>query len=276
MKRGQLICPTRLALVCRILALASGALAVGSPVQAGFILLPPGLQPGDPFQVAFVTSGTFSAELSDISYYNSVVTNAATAAGLDTIDGQAVTWHAIASTAAINALDNALQTAPVYDLQGQLITATPGGLWTSNQHFLNHPIDVTELGNPLIGGYVWTGSNQLGMGFPEQTLGNDLFLVAIGDLSSIFPSWIWIAAQPPDTLLHLYALSSPLIVPYQSTVPEPSSLQLGVLALAALLTWWRLIGHRRASKREGSRAPPGGIRNRHCPACVGTGSRRGY
>jgi len=235
----------RFVIVLKIMALAFVVLGVGSPVQAGSVILPSGLQPGDPFQVAFVTSGTSSAESSNIADYNRFVSDAATAAGLDIIDGQPVTWHAIASTATINAQENAPQTAPVYDLQGRLITAIPGGLWNSPRLFLDNPIDVTESGNQLPCGYVWTGSNVTGLGIIEFTLGSRLRLVSIGDLTSAFPSWLNTSVQESSESFHIYALSSPITV--LDPVPEPSSFHLGVLGLMSLLTWWS-SGRCRGSK----------------------------
>jgi hypothetical protein len=230
----------RLVIVLKIMALAFGVLGVGSPVQAGPVILPSGLQPGDQFQVAFVTSGTFSAESSNIADYNRFVSAAATAAGLDLIDGQPVTWNAIGSTATIDAQDNAPQTAPVYDLQGRLITAIPGGLWNSPQLFLDNPIDVTQSGNQLPSGYVWTGSTVNGEGLFLLTLGSDYRLVSVGDLASRFPSWLDTAFQESSKSFHIYALSSPITVPGPdpASVPEPSSVHLGVLGLMSLLTWW--------------------------------------
>ena len=198
----------RLVIVLKIMTLAFGVFGVGYPVRAGSMILPSGLQPGDQFQVAFVTSGTFRAESSNIADYNRFVSAAATAAGLDIIDGQAVTWKAIGSTATINAQDNAPQTAPVYDLQGRLITAIPGGLWNSPRLFLNNPIDVTESGNQLRSGYVWTGSTDTGEGLLLLTLGSDFHLVSVGDLASKFPSWLNTAFQESNEPFHIYALSA--------------------------------------------------------------------
>ena len=89
--------------VPRVLALTCGIGGGGGFAQADFILLPPDLAPGQTFQVAFVTTGSVDAISNDISVYNNFVADAAAAAGLDVINGQAVTWHAIMSTTSIDA-----------------------------------------------------------------------------------------------------------------------------------------------------------------------------
>jgi hypothetical protein len=223
------------AIVTRSLVLCLVALGVGSPARAGSPMPPTGLGPGDSFQLVFVTSGTTTAVSSDIADYNRFVSAAAAAAGLDLIDGQPVTWQAIGSTATVDARNNAPQTAPVYDLLGDLITASPGGLWNTRLLFLQHPIDVTELEAPLLRGSVWTGSTDEGTGNDGLTLGSSLTLATVGDLTSEFPSWISTGFFPESQQFHVYALSSPITIP---SVPEPSSLYLGGLALITLLTWW--------------------------------------
>jgi hypothetical protein len=245
MKRGLLRCPPRslLVVVLRTLALILAISGVDPPARAGSLVLPSGLKPGDTFQLAFVTDGTYSAESSDIAAYNGFVSDVATAAGLNVIDGQSVTWSAIGSTSTVDARGNAPQTAPVYDLKGQLITATAGGLWTTGQHFLDHPIDVTESGSVLGRGLVWTGTQVDGSGWAGLSLGTDSLFIGVGDLTSIYPSWISTAYFYPSDELHIYALSSPILV----SVPEPSALGLCALGFLSFLTW-RSIGRRRRGK----------------------------
>ncbi|APW63263.1 hypothetical protein [Paludisphaera borealis] len=270
MKRSKLNRPSGLVVVPRVLALSCGVFGVGLSAQADTILLPADLKPGQTFQVAFVTNGTLTAESSDIAVYNNFVTLAAAAAGLDVINGQPVTWTAIISTATVNARDNAPQIAPVYDVDSLLITAVPGGLWNTTSKFLNNPINTTESGNQLLWGYVGTGSNASGVSSPGPTFGSAAPLMAQGDLTSIFPSWLANAYLFPGTTYHLYALSSPITIrePNQNpggepggnpggnpggdlggdpggndpggprTVPEASSLRLGMLGFLSLLARW--------------------------------------
>lgn len=254
MKRSKLTRPSGLVVVPRILALSCGVFGVGFSAEADSILLPADLKPGQIFQVAFVTNGTLDAKSNDIAVYNNFVTLAAAAAGLDVIDGQAVTWHAVMSTAAVNARDNAQQLAPVYDVETHLITALPGGLWNTTSKFLKHPIDFTEAGDQLAWGYVWTGSDSKGMYSPGPSIGHDLNLWGMGELVSIFPNWIHSAYLTRSEPYHLYALSSPITVPDPDqdpggspAVPEPASLRLGIFGLLPLLA-------RRAFERWKARA----------------------
>jgi hypothetical protein len=209
--------------VPRILALSYGVFAAAPPIKADTILLPSDLQPGQTFQIAFLTSGTTSAVSTDISYYNNFVTNAAAAAGLDVINGQEVTWNAVFSTAAIDAKINAPQTSPVYNLDMQLVTAKPGGLWNTSPFILKNPINVTEQGDMLTIGYVWTGSDQLGRYSAGPSAGRGQSPVGIGEFVSIFPNWLSSAYFPATNVYHLYALSSPITVPNPNASPGNGS-----------------------------------------------------
>jgi len=196
-----------------MLALSCGfAVAAAPSSQAETILLPTDLKPGQTFQIAFLTTGTVSAASTDIAFYNNYVTQAAAAAGLDVINGQAVTWNAIFSTSSIDARDNAAQTSPVYNLDMKLVTANPGGLWNESPFFLKNPINVTETGDALTTGYAWTGSDTRGRYSPGPSPGRGQILVGLGEFRSTFPNWLSSAYFPPTNLYHLYALSSPITV----------------------------------------------------------------
>lgn len=73
--------------------------------------VPPGLQPGDRYHLAFNSSTFTPARSSDVGFYNTFVQNAADAAGLGS--GQGVRWKAIASTATVHARNNAVVGANV-------------------------------------------------------------------------------------------------------------------------------------------------------------------
>jgi hypothetical protein len=219
MKRSRSNLPLALGTVPRILALTYGVFAAAPPSEADTILLPTDLKPGQTFQIAFLTSGTTTALSTNISYYNNFVADAAAAAGLDMINGQSVTWNAIFSTAAIDAKYNAAQTSPVYNLNMQLVTATPGGLWNTIPSILKNPISVTEQGDVLSFGYVWTGSDILGRYSSGPSAGRDQPLVGIGEFVSVFPNWLSSAYFPATNVFHLYALSSPITVLDPNQIP---------------------------------------------------------
>lgn len=252
--------------VPRAFVMTCGVVGVSISAEAGSIIVPDDLKPGQSFQLAFVTSGAISALSSDIDVYNGFVTDAAAAAGLDVVNGQAVKWTAIASTASVNASDNAPQTAPVYDVQARLIAA-PGTFWDNIPVFLEKPIDTTEFGVQLESGYVWTGSDDRGQGTRGVSLG--IFFASYGNLASPFSSWISSGIYLASAQLPVYALSSPILVPVAEggtggpgggtgdpgggtgdpgggtggpggphAVPEASSLRLGALSLLTMFIGW--------------------------------------
>lgn len=192
----------------------------GKAALGASIILPSDVETGGTFQLAFVTSGTFRPTASSIATYNAYVSAAAKAAGLDVINGQKVVWTAIVSTTTVNASVNAPQIAPLYNLNQELVTPDAGGLWDTFIHIFQNPIDVTEKGETLDYGYVWTGTDEHGKFRPSYAMGSP-FLAGFGDLSSQFTSWVSAGVYPTTYEFHLYAISSPIIA---AVVPEPSSL----------------------------------------------------
>ena len=84
--------------------------------------LPAGLTPGfDQYRVCNRDDPAVSS--SDISTYNAFVTSEANQDSV--LSSLGVTWHAIVSTAAVDAKSNApsLASIPVYDTEGHLLTA---------------------------------------------------------------------------------------------------------------------------------------------------------
>jgi hypothetical protein len=216
-----------------LIAVGVLSLSLTPMARAGAIVTPPGLTPGDTYQLAFVTSSGIDATSSSIATYDNFVQMLASAAGLSTINGQAVTWHVIGSTATVAAIDHAPQLADIYNLAGQLVTrdAPDAGLWnTGNTPFAN-PININESGN-VNDGLVWTGTNFLGEPFPSQALGQAVVFQGIsGDVNS---EWVELIPSPtPTNAEYVYALSSVITV----TVPEPATLPLMGMSVAA----WALI-----------------------------------
>ncbi len=199
-------------------------------------ILPPGINPGDTYQLAFVTSTTRSGSSSNIADYNTHVQNAANAAGIgigSTFFGSDVTWKAIASTTAIDARDNALVVGEVYNLAGTKVADTFADFWDGTH---DTRIDFDENVQRLLGRKdVWTGTQPDGTGFRE--LGNASAFVGAGLADQLDRRWVQninlnVVANPA---LPLYALSEPLTVP--TAVPVPSSLLLFGSGLAAFVCW---------------------------------------
>ena len=221
-------------------------LFVTSSAQAA-IIVPAGLNPGDTYHIAFVTSSTRDATSADIADYNAFVQAAADAAGIGSMAGgntADVEWFAIASTEEDDARDNALvgETAGVFLVDGTTMVAYGfDDFWSGS---LYAPISLTELGTSPIFSGVWTGSNFSGSaadplggtsGTPGSTWGRN------DETSEI---WIDIGfeALPIEQTNQLYALSEALTVPGSPAngTPEPSTFGLGIVAAAGLLALqWR-------------------------------------
>ncbi len=198
---------------------------------AGVVLkTPAGLNAGDTFRFAFVTTGVTDATSSDIGTYNAFVNSDA---GGATYEGATVTWYAIGSTASVDAITN-IGTNPgvsgIYLPDGTLVTSsdTTSGLWSG---LLINPIDENLDGataDPTIS--IWTGTDPSGTGNSNHELGTSLPVTGL----SSFTNSLWIAADnaPSFALLPLYGISTVLTVPQPSSVPEPSSAVAAMVASA--------------------------------------------
>ena len=193
-------------------------------LQAAPITVPVGLNPGDTYRLAFVTSTTRDATSSDIADYNAFVT--AAAISVPELAALGTTWRAIASTASVDARDNT-NTNPLSDIGGaiysldgvDLIAADNADLWDGS---LVTPLRESE--NGIIENQIektWTGTWVDGQGLAGATLGESFISVGFAN----FPTTPWIAAegQTPEQLLHFYAISDVLTVGAVE-VPVPASL----------------------------------------------------
>ena len=235
-------------------------LLTASPVMAALVTVPTGLNPGDQYRLAFVTSGTITATSSDIGTYNDFVKDAAEA--VPALLGLGTTWKAIGSTSSVDARDNTSTVPgtdgagiPIYTLNSVRVAETYTDLWDGS---LDNPIAIAEDGSNK-SGVVFTGSSGDGASSAgPATVGGPL---GDGDVNPVFsflppsvttgragPSFTpvgWIADPTSpladDTPSSLYGISGVLTVP----VPEPSSSFLcsGLMSLSA--------GMRRRRTRQG-------------------------
>ena len=134
------------------LALGAGAAPITTPV---------GLNPGDQYRLVFLTSTTRDATSTDIADYNAFVTAAANTQ--QALVDLATTWTAIASTDAVDALDNTgtnpsvTAGVPIYLLDGVSLVANDNAdLWDAA---IVTPIMITEAG-AAISTLVWTGTTR--------------------------------------------------------------------------------------------------------------------
>jgi hypothetical protein len=238
----------RLAIATALIWIAVGA---NSRVEAGGIALstPAGLTPGESFRFVFVTDGGTTATSSNIAVYNSFVNMQA---GGATYNGSVVTWDAIGSTTAVNAIDNVGQQpiVGVFLADGTLVTTstTTTGLWSGT---LSHQIDE-DLSGPQ-GGFLWTGTTSAGVAAAVGANSSG----PLGDIHhptqgiTNVTSSLWVDDQvgnaPPDGPFQMYAISDVLVVP--SVVPEPSTLLMASMSLIPGLafSWSR---SRRAQRRQ--------------------------
>jgi hypothetical protein len=132
------------------------------------LIVPPGLAPGEAYQLAFVTSGTTVATSADISYYNSFVQSVADAANIGSSLG--ITWSAIASTESTDANTNAVVSGKVFNMNGELLAFSFSDFWDGT-HTLGVGIDFNENGTGR-NSNVWTGSNADGSRAVDHALGD--------------------------------------------------------------------------------------------------------
>ena len=218
-------------------------LCLGGTNVSAEIFLPPGVAPGSQYQLAFITSQSNVAPSGEISYYNDFVNNSADLAGIGPHSPGGVLWHAIGSTAAIDAIDNAPVTAPLYTMHGDLIATSAADLWDGT---IAHAIDYSESGAYLPG-----GGGSFGAWTATLSNGRKDYRFFFGDSWVIFGTnatdFTWVQNYidtAGDRDRALYAISDPITAPdtNPAAVPEPSAIVLvgGLLStLGPILAWRR-------------------------------------
>ncbi len=220
------------------------------------VYLPAGLQPGDKYQLVFVTEDSLTPISTLISDYNQHVSlDAQNNPDLGTSDG--VTYTAIASTAEVDARDNALVGEnPVYNLAGEGVAFGPDGMWFAavgghfaNGSWLQPPQYVGSHAHPIAPhgasdyDLVWTGSTPDGRSSPSSTgefsLGSSDTPRA-GYHTKTNLEWTQALHMSASVPLPLYGLSSVITVPGAEPVPEPASVITWALlgTVGCIGTWW--------------------------------------
>ncbi len=230
---------TVLPLCLFLLHFHASALLASGVVTVPFV--PPGLSPGDTYQIVFVTQGTSGATSADIADYNAFVQSQAEISGALT-ENWGVLWNAIASTPTVDAHTNATVTAPVYLLDSALVATDYADLWDGS---IQHAIDKDQMGGTW-NDYVWTGTlidGQTAASGTEGALGGPSFRYALGGTYATDSEWIFAGGQISTSgsfiiPAHFYAISEVLTV-----VPEPTSF--GTCALISSLGAVAGLGRRR-------------------------------
>jgi len=197
------------------------------------ITVPTGLNPGDSYRLAFLTSTTVDATATNIADYNNFVTGVA-----DLVPELALlgtTWTVIGSTATVDARDNTgtnpnVSTGvPIYLLNDTKLADSNLNLW---DNAIDTAFNVNEFGNTVATVTMWTGTGPDG----TESVG-----FALGTVSAIYGTsnrtdsgWILTGQAPASAARPLYAISGNLIAP----VPIPAAVWLFGSALG-LLGWMR-------------------------------------
>jgi hypothetical protein len=219
-----------------ILGIVSFLLTVHSAAAAP-ITVPTGLNPGDQYRLAFVTTARRNATSPNIADYNAFVTNEANL--VPELAALGTTWKAIASTQAVDARDNTntnnlLSTGvPIYHLADALIAISNADLWNGS---LAVALNITSDGSLRANSAVWTGSTSTGVEDFPNSLGLPSFAVIgiVGVTDSASSRWVRASGDSYSQTLPFYAISGVLTV-----VPEPSSQVLVAIGLVGILVCWR-------------------------------------
>ena len=192
--------------------------------------VPTGLGPGATYHLVFVTSTTTDAIDDTIAYYNNFVD-----ARGDTLTGSPygdIVWKCIGSTDSVDAKDNmgySSSTSPVYRLDDVKVADNSADMWDGD---IDTAISTDDQGNSGVSGSVWTGTGADGLAYPTRSLESSV--PRYGRAEDGGSSWISSSNNMADfTLYRLYGFSEELTVAGSPGVPEPSTIVLSLMGLAA-------------------------------------------
>jgi hypothetical protein len=179
------------------------------------IIVPPGLNPGDKYYLAFVTAGTRDALSTDITDYDKFVQSEAERPSAVTA-GWGISWRVVGSTPSTIAINHlAFTTAPIYRLDATLVKEQAQAVWTDGR--LQNGINITQFarfagtdlaytGSSENGDYAFPGGKVATFGAPSITM--------LGDPASNDSSWIYKTFNQDRAIPHpFYAVSSLLTAP---------------------------------------------------------------
>lgn len=205
-----------------------------SSLQAAPITVPAGLNLGDQYRLAFVSSGKRDAESTDIADYNAFVQSAADA--VPELLSLGTTWKAMASTETVNARDNTgttSDTTPVFLLDGTMLVSAAMDLWNTASVNLLNPLAIDELGQLNIRteiDRVWTGTDSTGVASDDPLGAHDSTYGHYDVVDSLYLDRLGLHSHDTHSN-RFYGISQVLTI-----VPEPSSILLVVFAGVGVLT----------------------------------------
>ena len=206
-------------------------LLAASPVMATLVTQPVGLNPGDQYRLAFVTSTVQDGSSANLADYNAFVSSAANTQ--QQLIDLGTSWAAIVSvSSANNARANTgtggNDAVPIYLLNGSRLAANSNDLWDGS---LDTPLSIQEDGATATGDLnVWTGTNSTG--FADDVLGDVLVGAGrrrFGQADQATDGWIAADSERPPrpgdswSEFRIYGLSDVLTVS-TAAIPEPNAL----------------------------------------------------
>jgi len=204
----------------RVLAVLVVLTTLVLPVTATatpILTVPLGLNPGDQYRIAFVTSVTRDATSSNIVDYNDFVNAVANSLG-SLLQPLAATWSAIASTSTVSAATNigGVSSIPIYILDGSLVATGTADLFDGT---LTSAINLSDDG--VYGRRnVWTGTQSDGTAYGAiYFLGMDVPGYGLSDFTD--GQWIGYSRAAFTSEFYMYGISDALTVCWRRPRTEP-------------------------------------------------------
>ena len=212
-----------------LLGAIGAVLCTITTLSAQAVTVPVGVNPGETYQLVFVTAGTTDALSTDIADYNSFVQTQAALNPTLTGTDIGVTYTAIGSTSTIDANVNAVVSGSVYLVDGSALVATSfSDFWDGT---LSQAINKDQHGSTLLNN-TWTGSEADGTAASGQELGLATGSTFFGSSLETDATWIHAGAfGNKSVLIPMYALSSVITAP----VPVPAAVWLFCSGLLGLI-----------------------------------------
>lgn len=213
---------------CRVIPVLFAAL-LAPPATAGPIVpVPTSLAPGAAYRLLFVSLGTTTADMTNISAYNVFATQEANS--VPELAALGSNWVIVGGTTALTALANmGSSTAPVYDLAGNLVGASMAAVCAAGNISSHGPVNINQFGDAYFGS-VWTGTSDSCGVQPRALGGNSSGQVRMGSTEESNSNWISASNGDRNSSFPIYVLSGELNTP----TPEPGTVVLLGMGLTGL------------------------------------------